>query len=77
MCEDLGLEIKSLKPYGGAPEIVMDVMGKCIASAKLPQSVPNLFGIVLCNVEATIIPDAVGKDSYSLPPGIHAGSAEE
>jgi SAM-dependent methyltransferase len=35
MCEDLGLEIKSLKPYGGAPEIVMDVIGKCIASAKL------------------------------------------
>jgi SAM-dependent methyltransferase len=35
MCEGVGLEIKSLNPYGGAPEIVIDVIGKCIASAKL------------------------------------------
>jgi SAM-dependent methyltransferase len=35
MCEDSGLEIKSLNPYGGALEIVADVIGKCIASAKL------------------------------------------
>ena len=35
MCEGAGLEIKFLTPYGGAPEIVIDIIGKCIASAKL------------------------------------------
>jgi SAM-dependent methyltransferase len=35
MCETVGLEIKVLTPYGGAPEIVIDIIGKCIASAKL------------------------------------------
>jgi SAM-dependent methyltransferase len=35
MCGDAGLEIESLTPYGGAPEIVVDIIGKCIATAKL------------------------------------------
>jgi SAM-dependent methyltransferase len=34
MCADLKLEIKSLYPYGGMPEIVIDIAGKCIASAR-------------------------------------------
>jgi SAM-dependent methyltransferase len=35
MCSDLKLETKSLEAYGGAPEIVVDIIGKCIGSAKL------------------------------------------
>jgi SAM-dependent methyltransferase len=35
MCEGAGLEVKDLTPYGGAPEILMDIVGKCMASSKL------------------------------------------
>lgn len=35
MCIDLGLEIKSLVPYGGVPEILLDITGKCLTEAGL------------------------------------------
>jgi SAM-dependent methyltransferase len=34
MCADLGLEVKTLSPYGGAPEVLMDIFGKCLTEAK-------------------------------------------
>jgi SAM-dependent methyltransferase len=33
MCADLGLQIKSLIPYGGVPEILLDMTGKCLTQA--------------------------------------------
>lgn len=35
MCKDHGLEVLSLTPYGGAPEVLMDIFGKCLEEAKL------------------------------------------
>jgi SAM-dependent methyltransferase len=35
MSADLGLEIKSLIPYGGVPEILLDITGKCLNEAGL------------------------------------------
>jgi SAM-dependent methyltransferase len=38
MCEDVGLKIESLTAYGGAPEIIADIIGKCLSSAKLART---------------------------------------
>jgi SAM-dependent methyltransferase len=35
MCADLGLEVQQLTPYGGVPEILLDITGKCLIEAKL------------------------------------------
>lgn len=33
MCRSNGLDVISLAPYGGAPEVLMDISGKCISQA--------------------------------------------
>jgi SAM-dependent methyltransferase len=33
MCKSSGLDVISLAPYGGVPEILVDVSGKCLAAA--------------------------------------------
>jgi SAM-dependent methyltransferase len=35
LCEDAELEVKILEPYGGVPEILIDIVGKCLSRAKL------------------------------------------
>ena len=35
MCEESGINIVRLEPYGGVPEILVDVSAKCLAT-KLP-----------------------------------------
>jgi SAM-dependent methyltransferase len=45
MCSDVGLQIKSLTPYGGVPEILMDITGKCLIEARLNR---------LCGIQVAI-----------------------
>ncbi len=69
MCHDHGMEVLSLTPYGGAPEIVMDITGKCLAEAKLSRMTRMYSALCLRLVKLGIVRSLSRKTRSAFPLG--------
>ncbi len=67
MCESSGLEVIDLTAYGGAPEILMDILGKCIASSKLHRAT-RVYTSACCAMAKLRALQAVSQRTAALFP---------
>ncbi len=67
MCESAGLEVIDLTPYGGVPEILMDITGKCIAAAKLHRAA-RVYMSACCALQKLRALAAVSERTAALFP---------
>lgn len=69
MCKDQGLEVISLTPYGGAPEILMDNTAKCLTEAKLNSLATLYSAFCLALMKLNIVRTISRKTAYAFPLG--------
>lgn len=67
MCESAGLEVTDLTPYGGAPEILMDIIGKCMASSKLHLAT-RVYTSACCAIQKLRALEALSQRTAALFP---------
>lgn len=69
MCKEAGLVIKELRPYGGAPEVLMDVVGKCLNEAGLEFLARGFAAASLAAAKSKPVRAISGRTSGLFPLG--------